>query len=346
MVRQQFDRVEKILDSAGLNIAGITSTGLVIADAVAASESDAGLLLVGRNGAEMVLRQPGGNPRVLRHVAVAANGHGAPALAPLGAEIRRAVAMSNGSGPLKEMLLLDGVGFDANQINELATRAGIPLRDGDELKVLGLNADAFASAQSPADKSEPIGFYFAAAALAISGTKTEELPVDFSHSRLAVAKTKRLGRNAIIGIAAAIVAIVGISMLYSQVSRRQADLDAVKKSIADMEQRTAPATTLVNRVNIARGYYDQRPRTLESLRQLTQEFRDDEKIWVTSLNIHDNGKGTLQGKAADNETVQKTVERLKKNSRFLQVQLNDAHPGDSRTQEWVWSLNFTYNFAE
>jgi hypothetical protein len=346
ITRPALDRVQKILDSAGLSVAGITSIGLVIADAVSEADRDAGLLLVGRAGAEMILRQSDGNPRVLRHVAVSANGHGAPALAPLGAEIRRAVAMTNGTGPLREMLLLDGVGFDPNQINELSTKAGIPLRDGDELKILGVSAESFSSAQSPAEKSEPIGFYFAAAALAIAGAQSDELPIDFSKSRLAPAKARRLSRNAVVGIIAAIVAIAGISVLYSKVSQQQAVLDDVREQIRKQEERTKPAATLVERVTIARGYYDLRPKALESLRQLTSAFHDEDKIWVTSWNIHDNGKGTLQGKAADNETVLLLVDRLKKNPKFTTVQLTDSHPGDARTQEFIWSLNFTYNFAE
>ncbi len=341
--KSQLERVHRILDVAGLNIVAITSTGLATSDGLNADEHERPMLLLGPGGAEMVLRGAG-STRALRHMALTPNGQGKPSVQALGSELRRAVAlgMSNGT---EEMLLLDGVGLGPDQVNELSTRAGVQMRTGEEWKLLGVTADNVASSQMLSGESRPVALFAPAVSLALAGAESETLPVDFAHSRLAPAKKQRLGRNAMIGIAAAVLVVAGIILLAVQIHKSQGELDAINAQIKQLEERSKPAQTLVDRVTYAQTYFDKRPPALECLRQLTLSFKDDEKIWVTTFTYHADGKGTLQGKAADNETVLSMVERLKKNSKFSTVNLTDTHPGDTRTQEWVWSLNFTYNLA-
>ncbi|HEX3358373.1 MAG TPA: PilN domain-containing protein [Tepidisphaeraceae bacterium] len=346
VMRQKFDHVQRLLDAAGLSVAAITSTGLALAGNLRQAGDDAGLLLLFASGAEMITREAGG-ARSLRHVPVSANGHGISAVGPLGAELRRAVATSgNSSGTTREILLLDGVGLAPDQITELSTRTGMQVRGGDELKMLGLTPDAMAVAQTSSEDRRPIGFFAPAISLAMAGSKPESLPVDFSHSRLAVEKKRRLGRNAILGICAGVALIAGIIFLYTQVSNRQRDLDEVNSQLQDIKSRQQSAQMIVDRVNYMKGYFDSRPPTLEALRELTQLLHDDDKLWVTTFSIHDNGKGSLAGKAADQNIVLQVVDRLKKNKKFSEVKLSDVHEADSRTHEWSFSLSFTFNFAE
>src|SRR3954453_6192761 len=66
IVKSQFERVQRILDVAGLNVLAITSTGLALAGTIKPDEQDAAMLVLGANSAEMVLRQNGVS-RTLRH---------------------------------------------------------------------------------------------------------------------------------------------------------------------------------------------------------------------------------------------------------------------------------------
>jgi hypothetical protein len=224
------------------------------------------------------------------------------------------------------------------------------MRGGEELKLLGLPADARAvaqAAQAPGEEPRPVGYFAPAISLALAGAKSEDLSLDFSHSRLAPPKARRLSRNAVIAIAIVLVAITLISMLYAQVNRRQNELDGINGKLKEMDQRSKTAQAMVDRVNYAKQYFEARPAMLEPLRQITSAFHDDEKIWVTTFNIHENGKGQLIGKAADQDTVLKLRDRLVKNPKFTEVGKQfDAHEADARTHEWMFSFNFTYKFSE
>jgi hypothetical protein len=131
-----------------------------------------------------------------------------------------------------------------------------------------------------------------------------------------------------------------------QVNKSQHTLDAIMTRLKSMDQQTTDAQKTVDRVSYARGFYDLRPSALESLRQFTQMFHDDEKIWVTNFTLKDDGKGSMLGKAADQDTALKLVDRLKKNPKFSALEHLDVHEVDTRTHEWQFSFNFTYNFAD
>ncbi len=347
IAKQQFERVNRLLDVAGLAVIAITSTGLTLAGNLKSSETNAAMLVLGDTSGEMVIRSEG-EARSLRHVSMTPNGQGLPAIAPLGAELRRAMAMGfgNGAPPAKEVLLLDGVGLGAQQLSELSDRSGYMMRSGDELKLLGLTADAATTARTGSDEKHPIGFFAPAVSLALSGSKPDSLPLDFSHSRLAVASTRKLGRNAILGIVAGVLILAGIGYLYKQVNDSQHTLDGLNAQLKSMDQQAGQAQSLVDKVSYARGYYDLRPSSLECLRQFTLMFHDDEKIWVNNFNLKDDGKGSMLGKASDQETALKLIERLKKNPKFSNLEHLDVHEVDARTHEWQFSFNFTYNFAE
>ena len=115
--RQQLERIEMLLDAAGINVTAITPTSLALACVLEPSQNRP-MLVVGRQGAEMVW-QNDGTPRLLRHVALpAGSGTDLPSLGPLGAELRRTVTLipTNGSGAVRELLLCDGLGLSEQQV--------------------------------------------------------------------------------------------------------------------------------------------------------------------------------------------------------------------------------------
>ena len=76
MLKNRLDQLDKAMDAAGVSVAAVTSTALVLAETARQSGQDLPMLMLGRQGAEMVLHHAG-TPRVLRHLSVVAqNGHG------------------------------------------------------------------------------------------------------------------------------------------------------------------------------------------------------------------------------------------------------------------------------
>jgi hypothetical protein len=88
---------------------------------------------------------------------------------------------------------------------------------------------------------------------------------------------------------------------------------------------------------------------LDCLREITLEFRDDEAIWVTSLNLHENGKGQLIGKAADQKTILALCGRLQNNRKFADartLQMAEVNAPGGRYKEQSFTIGFTFLGSE
>jgi hypothetical protein len=370
VLRTRLDQIEKMLETAGLSVGAVTSSALALAQGSGGGGNDRGLpmLLLGRQGAEVVWRHEG-LPRMLRHVSVfAVNGHGPVTLGTLGSELSRTLALtrSNGSSTAaRELLLWDGVGLSAEQVAELAERSGVRVRASDTMTMLGLDANGSVAVGDPAaaagtQTAEALAETFAPA-LALAGASADRdlLPLDFTRSRLTVRRARRLGQRTTWLIAGgALVALTTIA-LYVFVQQRQSELDGIQTKLTGLRDQVQVAQTVLDRVESTRGYFDARPPLLECLREITLTYHDDDKIWTTSLTVRDEErrtekekklpplrKGTLQGKASDSNVVYAVLDRLRKNSKFQAVQLLKVTDVGGKSKDVVFTATFNFTATE
>jgi hypothetical protein len=97
-------------------------------------------------------------------------------------------------------------------------------------------------------------------------------------------------------------------------------------------------------VNYGRGFFDKRPPYLEVLRELTTTFRNDEQIYVTNLNLRENHKHTIQGKAARDKIVRDLLDRMKKNPSFGDVRMQEIRETGGKSNEFSFTITFTYPY--
>ena len=371
LLRQRLDQIEKVIESAGLTVGAVTSSALTLAQGAArGAGADQGLpmLLLGRQGAEVVWRHEG-MPRMLRHLAVfAVNGHGPVTLGPLGSELGRAMALtrSNGSGAAREMLLWDGIGLSEDQLNELAERSGVRVHPSDTMTMLGLeSSNGSVAVGDPAatagtQTAEALAQTFAPAlALAAAAADRQLLPLDFTRSRLTVRRSRRLGQRTtwmILGASLLVLMAIG---LYVWVQQRQSQLDSIETTIAGMQKDVDEAKVVVDRMDYTRAYFDARPPLLECLREITLAYHDDDKIWTTSLTLREEErrtekekklppvrKGTLQGKASDNNVVYAVLDRLRKNPKFASVQMLKVQEVGGKSKDVTFTASFNFTATE
>jgi len=357
VLRQRMEQVERVLGAAGLSAAAYTSSALALAKVAGnAADGNTPMLVLGRQGAEMVWRNAGGTPRMLRHVSViAANGHGPVSVAPLGSELGRAVSLTRGNGTpaSREMILWDGVGLTSDQVSELSTRSGLSVRPGDVLASLGLEAAPDAIAAGDDGGHTPDADVFAPAlALALAGTEHERLPIDFKRSRLTPPKQRRVGKGTTWAVVGGVVLALGLGGLYFAVEKRQREFNALEADLKGNVDRVKTAQAQVDRTNTARGYFETRPPVLDVLREISTLFRDDESIWITSVVAKDDKKVTLQGKADSDRTVRALLKRVKENPKFVDVkfggtqQNNEGTGTQRRSSEVTFSMTLSYLVKE
>jgi hypothetical protein len=342
--RQRVDAVERMLTAAGLDVVAITSSALALARGANGPERDRPMLLLGRQGAEMVWRHDGA-PKMLRHMSVAAvNGHGPVSVGPLGTELGRAVALTRMNGTTaaaRELMLWDTVGLSPAQVSELSERTGLTVRAADARKELGVESVNGQAGAADASSVAP------ALALAVAGTDRALLPVDFKRSRLMPQKTRRVGRKTTWAFAAGLFVLVGIVALYWSVRTHETELAQLSSSLDAHKAEYKSAENMVGRVTYSRGFFDTRPPYLECMVDVTKAFpRESDQIWVTTLTLRENRKGQIQGKASSNETVRTVLEALKRNPKFAGVQLLDLRDAGGRTREVTFSIGFNYIAVE
>ncbi|MEP0843643.1 MAG: PilN domain-containing protein, partial [Phycisphaerae bacterium] len=349
--RQRLERIEAVLDAAGIRVAAIMPTAVALASAVR-EPSDQPMLVLSGGGAELVWQTRGG-PRLLRHVStISLNGHGAPTVAPLGSELRRTVALvsTNGAGPARELFLWDGVGLSADQVAELANRLGVAVRNSQGLAALGVQAEP----QEGGPAGELPGQFAPATALALVGTGHGAASVDFKHSRLAVPRKKRFGRRSVWTIA--LTATLGLTLgsMGWSLHRRQAELAALVQLIADNADSVKEAEKMNERVAYARKFFPLgRARMLDGLREITLAFPEYDSIWVTGVTLRENAKGQctgqIVGKATDARTIQSLIDQLQRNPAFAEVrtvQITEVNAPGGRSKEQSFTISFVYLGSE
>jgi len=143
------------------------------------------------------------------------------------------------------------------------------------------------------------------------------------------------------------------------VLQRQSRLDGIEQTLTGMQKDLDAAKTVVDRMDYTRAYFDARPPLLECLREITLAYHDDDKIWTTSLSLRDEErrtekekklppvrKGTLQGKASDNNTVYAMLDRLRKNPKFAAVQMLKTTEVGGKSKDVFFTASFIFTATE
>ncbi|HEY3320910.1 MAG TPA: hypothetical protein VGP72_10635 [Planctomycetota bacterium] len=301
-LRERIEQLRTLAAAAGLKLQSITPTGL----ALSAASGSANVLHFGANGAELITRGAAGLPR-LCHVSsdsVVRKQIGSKSTTPeLAGELHRALTLTQQNGSAGPLDLWDDVGLPPALVQEFSSETKMPIRPGRHFSGIPIEG-----------MSDGAGIPSGSAALAALAIKPALLAIDLLHPRLAEPKPPLISsRTALLGLgAAALIAIV--AMFTSDWIRNAAEVADLRRSRDDMKENTDNAKAFINRVNTVRGWYERRPNYLESLRAITLTFPEEGRIWVSTLNLHEDMRGVLSGRAVDEKTVLELLDKLKSKS--------------------------------
>lgn len=359
MLRRQLDRVQKMAASAELDVQSVMPSSLAVAAAANAKTGNAidgqPMVLMGRNSVELVWPGEGG-ARMLKHLqAVVSNGHDVPFLKTLGPELRRNAAMAGGGLPVggstppggRQALLWDGVGLSEAQVADLSATSGLALQSGGGASALGLDvAVAAPGSPVPVDSGNA---YIPAMALGLVGVRPELLGMNFLDSRLAPPVPKRISRQMKYAIAIGALAVILLGWLIVDVQNKTSYRDQLKADSAKAAPEVKKARTFSDRVDYVEGFFDSRTPALDCLAAITNCFDDNERMWVSSVTLRENGKGKIDGKSlgrnqTDAQSVVRSLDgRLRENANLKDVSLLYTLSSNAKTQdEYTFSFSFLF----
>ena len=328
-LRRRIEQVKQVAEAAGLRVEAITSsTGALALAAHEGAPTDL-VVQINDDSVEFALRDRQ-QLRMLRHVAMHVN------------SVEPAAVV----GELRRTLATDPRGADAEAARRLLVwdSAGAPQAVNQLIERLDLPQEQAGALADLAHVNGEVGHgldalrYAPAIAVALSATDADLRPVDFMRSRLAPPRRQRLSKRwRITGLVAAVVA-VGVGSLFYIVQGEQAEVAELTQQVQTVSPEVEAAREMVNKVRFAEGWFEDRPRSLDYLRELTLAFPERGDIWTTDITIREDRTATLSGKATENRTVLELLDRLQRSPSFENVKLLYSRDAGRREPETAFSI--------
>ena len=323
-LHRKVDQVVAMAQAAGLSVQSITSSAMALASATGQSQSAPGLMLhLKPDGAELTARS-GGQFRLLRHLPLAppaqsetSFGAAGSWIAALYNDVRRVVSLLPGGEAWQEpdqLLIWDGIGLDPSAVGTLGERLSLGVKVSESLSDLGVTHSLSAC--------EAEGCRFAAAvALGLTGFQPGLLPIDFLHSRLALRKKTAFKRRALWAACVAATLVVACLSVLLDWQKDKEEVAVLKNRLEEMSEDLEAAKGVIEKVSLARGWHDGRPRFLDCLRELTLRFPEEGRTWATNLAVREDMRGIVSGKSVDEKSVLEVFDTLKDGGTFSDVKL-------------------------
>ncbi len=339
--RQTVDQIRELADAAGLQIESMTVSALACSQALSETGPACRYGLYTRpNYCEFWGRSEGG-PRFIRHVPMAVNGSSTSYADLLTSTLPRLILLSSrqDQAPPHQVAAYDACGLSNEAFDRLNERLGpqITVHNGRA----GLLPGGLALSDRPHETRS-----IAAAAVALTATRADRVPIDFLNPRIGAKRTashKRLvGWAAFVGVAC----LIGLAAVVADWHGDRRDIAVYTQQLELMSEDIAAAREVVERVSYAGTWASREPRFLDCLKELTLAFPDEPSVWATSLALNENGTGSLVGKATNETSFYEVLDRIKENPVFSQVKMIHIRDAGRDSREKEFALNFTFQGAK
>ena len=331
------DRVEACAQAAraaGLKLRAVTSTGATLALA-GPDGRDSVTAQITPDGIELVLLREG-RPGAFRHLHAPGAGAAAAARA---LELGIRSVLDTAAGAPQRVNIYDALSTDADALSEAAGRAGLEVVHDPTAF-----ADGLAGAAEKAGL--PVGQVAPAAALAVAGLDRSLMAFDLTRPRLARRPVHHWGRWAARAAVLVLACAAGGVAVVADRGARKAEIADLKARLNELQPSIAAAQSVVDTVNMARGWYDRRPPFLDCLLNLTRAFPEEGRIWATSLAVQEDMRGVLSGKSVDERSVLEVLDGLTASAAFAEAKLLYMRETRAAAGDTAFAIAFTYAEAE
>ncbi len=352
--KERLDQIHQFAEAARITVAGVTPSVAALGAASKALAAPEGIVVyLGGKSAELAVQTGHGLQRI-RHfatagavapaigtsaggtaVAIGPGGSGAPELV---AELRRTFAglPQNGTPPAdRKLILWDGTGLDEAQRAAIGSRLGMPV-NAQNLTAMGVGGQ-----QLTAEASR----FAPAVALATALYLPEGLPVNFDDSRLRPPVESTTRQKVTWGLAVVAVLGLAIGALAYTTQAEAAKNDDVRAKIKKLDPDLQVANTLLNNELTAKRWYGGQTPYLNCFVAVSNAFPQSNNCYATALDLQpltsplkaertvagaapttrSSGvlKGSLTGKANDQDLPKSIASNLFKSGKFTDVKINN-----------------------
>jgi len=341
--REKLGQVVAMAQRAGLKLQSVTSSIMVLASAATGQPPQASgyTLYLRPHYAELTV-QAGGHFRLVRHLPAASSASERPGLEGISDQMRRVVSLLPGGQATTEpewCVIWDGAGLEPDALHSLGERLSLEAKASDGLSSLGITKTCFAH-------EEQGRRFAAAAALGLAGARPGLLAIDFLHSRLAPRRKRAVGRRLAWALAVAAALVVASVFLLLDWREGKEQVAELKDRLAEMSEDLEAARGVIEKVSLARGWFDRGPRFLDCLRGLTLAFPAEGKIWTTSLALREDMRGVVSGRSLDERSVLEVLDRLKGGGAFSDVKLLYMREAGRSSREVSFAISFAFAGTE
>jgi hypothetical protein len=282
-LRERLNQVQAVAEAARIKLLAVTSSGLAVSAATTDFKAPVGITLMLRPGNSELVARVGGHFCFMQHVLIpepaAAGAQAAPGglIAALETQVRRVigtVTRSHAGQGAAELTIWDALGLPTDTLPGMAAHLGFDVQLRSQLPGVSQTGEGPALVR-----------FVPATALGISGLNGHRPPIDLLHSRLLPPPKRLLGRRALLAVsaAAAVFAIlVALAVLWRS---EQASVSDMKRQYDLRKPQIDVAQGLVDKIALARDWYEDRPRLLDCLRELTLATSADGRVWFTKVTI-------------------------------------------------------------
>ncbi len=339
--RQLVQQVEELARAAGLRVRSVTVSALALGSALSEADPEHGYgLYVRPTYCEFWSRREAG-PQFINHIPMPAQ-DGTPsehvqALVPM---IRRAILLAPPRDAGRPCRI---TAYDARGVPEdIAAPLHEQLAPG--MAVVDGRAALLSQGLDWADGA-PERRSVAGVAVALAA-RAGGPAVDFLHSKLghrkALVHKRMMVWAAIIGVSL----LVATGALLADWRRNSLDVSTYTQQLEEMSGDIATAQEIVDRVSYARPWTSRQPQFLECLRQLTEAFPQEPRIWARSLRLNESGSGALVGKTDREESFYEVLDKLNENKAFTDVKMVYLRDAGRGSREKEFAINFKYGSAK
>jgi hypothetical protein len=329
--RALVEQCRTLMNSARLRLAALTATTPTLAAFSDAAASDGLVVNAAAAGTDIFLRCAG-VPAELRYAGARAEGKDAAGL--LTADIRRTLLAHRANGSSTNSSSWPVAVWDSAVEHDAL---GLTLRQR-----LGLAVSEPKLQDFLLGVTAEMQRFAPAAALALAAS-TGSLPVDFLHSRLAPPRVKTPRRRIAWAAAIAATLLLAVVAVYYNLHQREVNLTAMQMQLIKIKPEVKQAKIGMTRLTFARNWHSGAPVLLKSFRSLTRAFPDSGSIYATSLNLADNGRGQITGKAGSESQVLELRDRMLKAGGFTSISVRDVRQIGLHGGQYDFTIAFRFN---